>query len=195
MSIHRQRGFTFIELMTAVTAGAIIVLAANVFLFKAYTWYDELASKIEINRHARETFNLLALGGMSSTTGNDATKNLYGLRERAIAPASGLRSNYALQYSSNNLTLSPDSFAAMSVTCGAAGTPLPDCAGTETKSVKGWIGTDIQLNTSSRSVASRTVEVTFVITDPFEVQRAQGPSQFSETYRTAVTLNRTESDP
>ena len=32
-----------------------------------------------------------------------------------------------LQYTSNKLTLTPDLFASMSVTCTGTGTPIPDC--------------------------------------------------------------------
>lgn len=194
--MNTQRGFTLIELMAASAATAIVILATSAFMLKALSWYDELSAKIEINRHARETYDTIALGGRSSSTGNDGTKNLYGLRGRFSAPSSGLRQNYALRYRSNNLTLMPDSFAAMSVPCTAAGQPLPDCAdGSSIKSVQGWLGDDIQINNSSRSVAGRTVEVTIALTDPFQAQRAKSPSQFSQTYRAIFTLNREEGDP
>ena len=195
MNGHRQRGFTLFELMTAAVAGGTVILAVNAFLFKAYDWISELQAKVEINRHARETLNLLMLGGVSATAGNDASKNVYGINGRSSAPASGLRSNYAVQYRSNNLTLSPDKFAPMTVTCTGAATPLPDCVSTETKSVQGWLGSDVQINSATRMVANRTVEVSTVITDPFEAQRGTAPTQFSEKYRTILTLNTTEPDP
>jgi prepilin-type N-terminal cleavage/methylation domain-containing protein len=195
MNTNQQRGFTLFELLAAAAAGGIIILATNAFFFKAYDWISELQAKVEINRHARETLNLLMLGGVSATAGNDASKNVYGINGRSSAPASGLRSNYAVHYTSNNLTLSPDTFAAMTVTCTGPATPLPDCTGTETKSVQGWLGSDVQINSATRSVANKTVEVSTVITNPFEAQRARAPTQFTEKYRTILTLNTTETDP
>ncbi|MBA2587276.1 MAG: prepilin-type N-terminal cleavage/methylation domain-containing protein [Alphaproteobacteria bacterium] len=195
MSRNAQRGFTLFELMAAAAAGGIIILAANAFLFKAYGWIGELQSEVEINRHARETLNLLMLGGRSATTGTDGSKNVYGIIGRNSPPASGLRSNYAAQYTSNNLTLTPDKFAGMTVQCIGAAIPLPDCAATEVKSVQGWVGSDVQINSSTRSMANRTIEITAVITDPFEAGAAQSPTQFTEKYRTIGTLNRTEIDP
>lgn len=195
MSITQQRGFTLLELMTAAAAGGVIILAGNAILFKAYTWVGELQAKVEINRHARETLNLLMLGGVSSTAGTDGSKNLYGINGRSSPPASGLRSNYAVQYASNNLTLSPDKFAALTVQCAGSANPLPDCTASEAKSVQGWLGSDVQVNSSTRSIANRTVEVTTVITDPFQAQAARDATQFTEKYRTVATLNRNESDP
>jgi hypothetical protein len=85
--------------------------------------------------------------------------------------------------------------AAVTVTCTAAGVPLPDCAGTETKTVAGWIGNDLSLNAASRSVVGRTVETMVTISDPFQAQRGPNPAFASETYRTIFTLNRDIADP
>lgn len=192
----RQSGFTLIELLAASAATGVVILAATAFMLKALTWFDELNAKIEMNRHARETFDLLAYGGNSSSTGDDGTKYLYGVRGSNQEPNSGLRSNGALRYSNNNLTLTPDKFAAMTVTCTGASTPIPDCANSaSTKTVQGWIGSDIQMDAGGKSINNLTVNVTFTITDAFEAQRAKGPSAFTDTYRTVFTLNRNEDDP
>jgi hypothetical protein len=34
-----------------------------------------------------------------------------------------------------------------------------------------------------------------LVMDPYEIQRAQNPAIFSDTYRTIFTLNRNENDP
>ena len=194
---NRQRGFTLIELMAASAATAVVILAASAFMLKALSWYDELSAKIEINRHARETYNLLAFGGMSASTGKDGTKYVYGIRGRNAVPGGGQRSaTNALQYTSNKLTLTPDSFATMSVQCTGVGTPIPDCKdSTSTQSVSGWIGSDIKLDAGGKGVNSLTSETSFTITDSFEAQRATGTAPFTDTYYTSFTLNRDEADP
>jgi|SRR3954471_19644245 prepilin-type N-terminal cleavage/methylation domain-containing protein len=194
---QRQDGFTLIEVMASVTATGVVVLAATAFMVKALGWFDELSAKIEINRHAREAYDLLAWGAQSSSPGKDGTNNLYGLRGFNQAPGSGLRtSTNALQYTSNKLTITPDSFATMTVTCTGAGTPVPDCKDNHsTQSVGGWIGSDVKLQAGGQAISGRTVEVSFTITDSFEAVRANAPGQFSNTYYTIFTLNRDEDDP
>jgi hypothetical protein len=184
------------EVMVSTMATAVVIAAASAFLLRFLAWYDELSAKIAMNRHARETYEVYSLGGLASTTGNDGTKNVYGLRERSAPPTSSMRTNYSVRYISNNLTLTPDLIAGMSVACTGTGVPLPDCtSGGGTKTVKGWLGSHPQTNTSSRSVSNKTVEVTFTIMNPFEIQRAVSPSVFAENYHVIFTLNRNEDDP
>jgi prepilin-type N-terminal cleavage/methylation domain-containing protein len=192
-----QRGFTIIELLAASAATGIVILAAGAFMLKSLSWFDELSAKIEINRHARETYNLLAFGGMSAGLGKDGTKNLYGMRGFNKAPGNGLRnSTNALQYTSNKLTLTPDSFATLSVRCAGAGIPIPDCKDNHSsQSVSGWIGSDIKVDGGPKGVNNLTAEVTFIITDPFQAQRAIGTAPFTTAYYTSFTLNRDEDDP
>jgi prepilin-type N-terminal cleavage/methylation domain-containing protein len=190
-----QAGFTLIEVMIASVASMAVIAPAIALMFNAFGWYAEIQSQIALNREARQAFDLIGNGAKSTINGNDATAYLYGVRGRNAAPAGTLRSNYTLQYQSNNLTANGDSVASMTVTCTAAGVPLPDCAGNETKTVAGWIGKDLSLNTASRSVVGRTVETMVTITDPFQTQRAVNPAFASETYRTIFTLNRDIADP
>ena len=105
--LSSQRGFTLMEVMVSTSATAVVIAAASAFLLKFLAWYDELSSRIAINRHARETYEVMSLGALSSTSGNDGTKNLYGLRARAAEPTTSFRTNYALRFRSNNLTLTP----------------------------------------------------------------------------------------
>jgi hypothetical protein len=73
---------------------------------------------------------------------------------------------------------------------------MPDCGSSgQTKTVSGWIGDAFTLNTSTRNIAGRTVELTVTITDPFQAQRAQDPTTATQTYRTILTLNRDTTDP
>jgi type II secretory pathway pseudopilin PulG len=194
--MRSQRGFTLMGVMVSTMATAVVIAAASAFLLRFLAWYDELSAKIAMNRHARETYEVFSLGGLASTTGNDGTKNVYGLRERFAPPTSSMRTNYSVRYISNNLTLTPDLIAGMSLTCTGASVPLPDCtSGGGTKTVTGWLGSHPQTNTSSRSVSNKTVEVTFTIMNPFEIQRAVSPSVFAENYHVIFTLNRNEDDP
>jgi len=196
----RQRGFTLIEVLMASAATGVVIVAATAFMLKGLSWYDELSAKVEMNRHAREAFDLLAYGGRSASTGKDGTKNIYSLHGMKAAPPGGLRSNLgALQYTSNKLTLTTDQFSTMTIACTGAGAPVPDCKSNKgpgsSLSVGGWIGSDIKLDGGPKSVNNRTVAATFVITDAFEAQRAVAPALFSDTYRAVFTLNRDEDDP
>ena len=113
--MRSQRGFTLVELMASATATGVVILAANAFMMKALDWFDDLSAKIEINRHARETYDLMAYGAQSSSAGKDGTNNLYAIRGFNAAPPNGMRTGTnALQYTSNKLTIAPDSFATMS---------------------------------------------------------------------------------
>lgn len=182
------------EVMVSTGATAVVIAAATAFLLKFIGWYDELTARIAINRHARETYEVLALGGRSSSGGNDGTKNIYGIRGRFDNPGGTQRNNYAFSYKSNNITVTPDMIAPQSMTCIGTANPLPDC-GSGSKVVRGWIGTNMTLNDSSRSVSGRTVEVTFNIVNPYQIQRASSPAQFAENYHTIFALNRDEDDP
>jgi hypothetical protein len=185
------------EVMASATATGVVILAANAFMLKALDWFDDLSAKIEINRHARETYDLMAYGAQSSSIGKDGTHNLYAIRGFNAAPHNGMRTSAnALQYTSNKLTVVPDSFATMTVTCTGASTPIPDCKDNHsTQSVAGWIGNDVQLQAGPQAVNGLTVEVSFTITDTPEAVRSQGPTQFSNSYYTVFTLNRDEDDP
>jgi prepilin-type N-terminal cleavage/methylation domain-containing protein len=190
-----QAGFTLIEVMIASVASMAVIAPAIAIMFQAFNWYAEIQSQIVLNREARQAFDLIGNGAKSIPNGNDGKPYLYGVRGRRAAPAGTLRSNYTLQYQSNNLTTTGDSIAGMTVTCTAAGVPLPDCVGNETKTVAGWIGSDLSLNAASRSVVGRTVETMVTISDPFQAQRAPNPAFASQTYRTIFTLNRDIADP
>jgi prepilin-type N-terminal cleavage/methylation domain-containing protein len=195
--MRRQRGFTLVEVMASATATGVVILAANAFMMKALDWFDDLSAKIEINRHARETYDLMAYGAQSSSVGKDGTSNLYAIRGFNVAPPNGMRTpTNALQYTSNRLTIAPDSFATMTVTCMGVGTPVPDCKDNHsTQSVAGWIGSDVKLQAGPQAVSGLTVEVSFTVTDTAEAVRAKGPAQFSNNYYTIFTLNRDEADP
>jgi prepilin-type N-terminal cleavage/methylation domain-containing protein len=195
--MRRQRGFTLIELMAVTTAMGIIMLAGSAFMIRALAWHAEIAAKIEMNRHARTTYELWAYGGRSASNGDDSTKNVYGIRGRKDAPdGDDLRnSTGAAIYNNNDLTLTPDRFATMTVACKAAGNPIPACTGTSSKTVSGWLGADVDLDSEGGSLGEGWVTVTFTITNPYQAQRAKAPAIFTDTYQTVFALNRNEDDP
>jgi Tfp pilus assembly protein PilW len=197
MRKRAQAGFTLVEVMFASVASMAVLMPALVFMFRSYDWYATVESELMLNRKARQVFDVIGNGARASANGTDGTPNLYGLRGRKAAPAaSSLRSSYNFQYASNNLTVTGDALSTQTITCTAAGVPLPDCASSgDSKTVAGWIGDDFRVNTTGRIIAGRTVEVTVTLTDPFQAQRAYEASSATQTYRTVFTLNRDTVDP
>jgi prepilin-type N-terminal cleavage/methylation domain-containing protein len=195
MKRNRQAGFTLIEVMIASVASMAVIAPAIAVMFKSFDWYAEIQSAIALNREARQVMDVIGNGARLTTNGNDGKPDLYGIRGRNQAPTGALRTNYTLQYQSNNLTANGDSLAGLTIACTGVAQPLPDCpsAGSN-RTVAGWIGNDVSLSTS-RSPASRTVEVTVTITDPFQAQRAVNSASATQTYRTSFTLNRDIADP
>lgn len=63
-----QQGFTLIELMTALVLASIVALAVTAVLFDSVRFGEELTSQVNLNRQAREMFDLLALGGRQNCT-------------------------------------------------------------------------------------------------------------------------------
>ena len=191
--MRRQAGFTLIELMLAAAAAGVIMMAAGGMLVRALSWHDELNAKLEINRHARETWRVLAYGGMGPANGRDGTRYVYGVRGRKNAPGRGMRSNYAFSYTSNQITLTPDYAASMTVTCKGPELPVPGC-GAGTKLVRGWLASDVTVE-KKYTVADQTVEVEIPVMSTYQVQRAANPDAFIDSYRAIFTLNRMENDP
>jgi Tfp pilus assembly protein PilW len=192
-----EAGFTLLEVMIASVTSMFVIMPALVFMFRSYDWYASVESELMLNRKARQVFDLIGNGAKSTVNGTDGMPYFYGIRGRKASPAAAsLRSNYTLQYSSNNMTMLADSFASMTVTCTAAATPMPDCAAAgDSKTVAGWIGNDFTIDQASRSAGSRTVEVMLTLTDPFQAQRADNPATATQTYRILFTHNRDTPDP
>jgi Tfp pilus assembly protein PilV len=192
-----QAGFTLIEVMIASVTSMFVIMPALVFMFRSYDWYTSAESELMLNRKARQVFDLIGNGARGSANGNDGTPYLYGIRGRHAAPSQNtLRSNYRLQYSSNNLTITGDALASQTITCTGNGVPLPDCTSAgQSKTVTGWIGNNFKVNSTNLSAAWRTVQVTVTLTDPFQAQRADDPTTATQTYRTLFTLNRDAADP
>jgi prepilin-type N-terminal cleavage/methylation domain-containing protein len=193
--MKRQRGFTLIELLMSATAASVIMVAASSFMVRALGWHDELSAKLEMNRHARETWRVLAYGGKGPAAGRDGTNYVYGVRGRKNKPGRGMRSEYAFEYTSNHITLAPDRSASMMVTCTGSGQPVPGCgASGSTKRVEGWMAADVDVD-DKYTVANETVEIEMTVMSPYQIQRAKDTSAFKDSYRAIFTLNRMENDP
>lgn len=87
-----QRGFTLIELMVAGTLGLILMVAVGGILTDTLRYADAISSKIALNRHAREIYDVLALGAsnananLNSGGGASTSPNfryVFGLRSRS----------------------------------------------------------------------------------------------------------------
>jgi len=192
-----QAGFTLIEVMIASVASWQMIAPAIAVSSMPSTRYAEIQSQIALNREARQAFDLIATAPNPSRTATTPSPICTAMR----AAQRGARSTlpvelFAFAISEQQSHRNGDSVASMTVTCSADGVPLPDCIGTESKTVAGWIGKDLSLSTASRSVVGRTVETNGDVNR--SVSNASGPSiPLSQAKPTArfFTLNRDIADP
>lgn len=194
----RQSGFTLMEVMASTAATGIVVLAGSAVLIRGLGWYDEISGKIEMNRHARLAFELWAYGGISATAGKDGTKYVYGIRGSHTQPPKGdiSKPTGTLIYKQNNITLTADQFASMSIACKGEGDPVPKCkADLKPISMTGWLGDDPDIKKKGGSIGEGWATVSYTITNPFQAQRGPSGTPFTDTYQTVFTLNRMENDP
>lgn len=94
---RRQGGFTLIELMVASMTGLILMVALGGILSDTVRTAESLTSRIAVNRHAREIFDLLSFGSYhtnpsGATIGNSGVPEfdyVFGLRSRYGAQPGG----------------------------------------------------------------------------------------------------------
>lgn len=87
---RRQGGFTLIELMVASMTGLILMVALGGILSDTVRTAESLTSRIAVNRHAREIFDLLSFGSYhpnidTKSAGNGGVldfDHVFGLRSR-----------------------------------------------------------------------------------------------------------------
>ncbi len=190
-----EAGFTLIEVMIAGTLSLLLFLPAYAMLNQTTRFADIVQSRFRQSEQARQVLGVLGDG--SAQFGTQANARGFalveGLRSRPTIPTGWplRQSGQFTMTDSNNLVVTGDRVPALSVQCTGAGVPIPDCTGTETRAVQGWIGSDPSLVQSS----GQTVGVGISITDPFRAQRlARSPSKgalgnATETYRTIFSLN------
>lgn len=184
----REAGFTLIELMLASTLGLILLIAALGILYDSANIADVLRARISLNAAARESFDLLLDGGLSGTD------EVFGLRGVNTLPtpaelqvAGGQR--VRLLTGGATVALEGPRAPTSTITCIAAGDPIPACAGAGPLTVGGFLGGEPVLN-SNRSIASRTRELELTLFNPYIVGRSDvTPQQAIEVYRTIFTVN------
>jgi len=185
----RQAGFTLLELMLASTLGLIVLIAALGILYDSTNIADVLRARVTLNAAARESFDLLLDGGLAGT------EEIFGLRGLGAAPAAAelqVTNGYRVRLLNNGaaLALEGPRTTAGTITCIAAGDPIPACAGAGALTVEGYLGGPPVLN-ASRSINSRTQELELTLFNPYLLRRSDVTAQQAvEVYRTIFTLNR-----
>lgn len=199
-STAADAGFALAEMVVAGMLMLCLSLPAYAMLRRTLDVADTMQTRFGQNAQARQVAALLADG--SSATQSSANPRGWSLveglhsRRGAVAtdrPAgSSLRGNYSFRLPDGaQLVLQGDSTTQLNVPCFGAGTPFPDCSGTETKQVQGWLGADpvIAATGPGATVASVTVS----LTSPYRAARAQtaltAQSVTTEQYRMQFNLN------
>lgn len=190
----QQAGFTIIEYMVASTVGLILMLVIGGVLIDNLRTADEISSRIALNRHAREIFDLLAFGARQ--TGANATPiafdSVFGLRGRTSASpgsASGWyipdhymardgngtgdrRYRFALPFTgadpdnSGDDELLAEQIGNVTVACSATDVPLQECTvPLQIAGVAGFLRADPDVSKPA-SAANRVTELTLQLIDP-----------------------------
>ena len=184
-----EGGFTLVEAMIAGTLGLLLVLPGYALLASTYRFADLIESRVHQSEQARQVLSLLGDGTSSAATGTDARGFglIEGLRSRASIPSPWtLRRSGQFIMTDGALQITGDAVPALNVQCTAAATPVPDCKGTEARTINGWLGSDPVLSSAAGHVAA----VGIAVTDPFRAQRvAKYPGMVTENFRTLFGLN------
>lgn len=184
-------GFTLAETLVAGTLAMLLVLPATEILSRTYRFVGGVQSRARQSQEARQVLGLLGDG--TAEFGTQANprgfRMVEGLRGRATLPQNWpLRSFTApgqFVMTDTNVQVVGDSVAPIEVACAGVGVPIPDCTGTEVRSVQGWLGADPELK-----LVGRTLSVGIAITDPFQARRRDPDlARITETFRTLFTAN------
>lgn len=197
----RQAGFTLIELMVAMTVGLLLLSVVFGMIYQTAGMAETMAGQMALNREARENFRLLTDGGVGSTG-----QGVTGFRGRTKASAAknfdpsippvpeiGLHAGYRLQMSDAATPLSQlksQQVSVLPVTCRGVGDPLADCAGTETKTVDGYLASPpTMFEPALSTLADRWAVITWKLVNPFQAgSRFAGAGEYRETYHTIINL-------
>lgn len=204
-----EAGFTLPEVLIAGTLAMLLALPSLALLRTTYRFVDMLQSRFKIDEEARQSFALLGDGGAVQSS-EEVPGLLAPASSRGFALVESLRSHASLLtcqsaqgqstpgaclrktsefvFPDGSLTLLGDTFPTLSVTCTKAGTPIPDCAATETRTVQGWTGSDPVITYPGQSTPVPTLDAIITVTNPFYALRAALPSAATERYRTMFTL-------
>lgn len=186
-----EAGFTLAETVIAGTLGLLLVLPAVEMLSRTYRFVGGMQSRARQSQEARQVLGLLGDGtAVFGTQSNPrGFKMVEGLRSRSGLPASWpLRSSTApgqFIMTDGSVSIAGDTVAPVQVACRGAAKPIPDCTGTETRSLQGWLGAAPQLTRSDQLIS-----VSIAITDPFQARRSTPDmARITETFRTRFTAN------
>lgn len=186
-------GFTLVEVMIAGTLGMLLSLPAMEMLSRTYSVVAGIQARARQSQQARQILGLLGdgtsvIGTTANSRGFRVLEGLRGRRWDELPTTWTLRSaseNGRFTMTQDGLTLLGDTLGPIDVTCRAAAVPIPDCTGTGTRTVRGWLGANPVLIQSGR-----TVSVSIAVTDPYQARRSlyEG-SRVTETFRTRFTAN------
>lgn len=134
----RERGFTLVEVMVAATTGLILMAAVGGVLLDSLRFADSISSRVALNRHAREIFELLAFGGANPNV-NTATSTppapldfaaTFGIRGRGVNGTAGFQvpanGSVFMQRDQDNDTTRRYRFVLPPTGAREPGAPLPD---------------------------------------------------------------------
>lgn len=184
-------GFTLAETLVAGTLALLLVLPAAEMLSRTNRFASSVQSRARQSQEARQVLGLLGDG--TAEFGAVPNPRLFrmveGLRGRAALPQDWpLRSATApgqFVMTDGDRRVDGDAVAPVEVACTGPGAPIPDCTGTESRSVQGWLGADPVLKQDGR-----TISVGIAITDPFQARRRNPDlARITETFRTQFTAN------
>lgn len=197
----RDAGFTLAEAMIAGALGIALILPGFRLLQAAYGLVVAAQTVALTNAAARQSFTLLADGTSVSSNVEVASASglasargfgiVEGLRSRQTTPAgSSLRVANQFTLSDGSLQATGDTLSPLSIQCLGPAMPHPDCLGTETLTVAGWIGAPPVVTPPSAQIgAGKTAAVSVVITNPFGAQRAKDSASATQRYRMMFNLN------
>lgn len=192
-------GFALAEMVVAGTAMLCLALPAYAMLRRTLDVADLMATRFAQNAQARQVARLLADGSSASQGLLNLNPRgwtfVEGLHSRRAAVAtdwpsgSALRSNYRFFLLDGLLLgLQGDAVAQVVVPCLGVGIPLPDCTGTESKGVQGWLGADPVV--TATGPGSTVAAVTVSLTSPYRAVRAKtAAAAGTEQYRMQFNLN------
>lgn len=174
-----------------------LALPAYAILRRTLDVADLMATRFAQNAQARQVARLLADGssaaqGILNPRGWALVEGLHS-RRSAVATdwpvGSALRSNYRFRLLDGLLlSLQGDAVAQLAIPCLGAKVPLPDCTGTETKQIQGWLGADPVV--TATGPGNTVAAVTVSLTSPYRAARAKtAAAAGSEQYRMQFNLN------
>lgn len=191
-----RRGFTLVELMIASVIAAGLAYAGFEVLRLGMEFSAENEARLRINEQARASFRTLVEGGRAAPgqSGDDGTRQVYGLRASVVTPSDTTASGGQLLYQNNGLLLSGDEVPSFEVQCTGMGEPIATCPNaSDTVTVRGWVQ-DVSLDTASLAIDGRTIDVVLALADPMLLRRPTA-KEGAASDRIVLLVRRIADDP